>query len=83
MKKQIAEKKILLLKRQGNWSLFLKPDFSMTTVFSIANEGSGASDSVFGDLSYFKRWLKQEMKIDSSIENSITQTGKEILNQKK
>lgn len=80
---KIAEKKILLVKRQGNWSLYLKPNFSMKTVFSIANEGSGASDSVFGDLSYFKRWLKQEMQIDSSIENNITQTAKELLNQKK
>lgn len=83
MKKQNADEMILLLKGQGSWSLYIKPSFSMTTVFSIAHEGSGAKDSMFGNLDYFKRWFKQELKIDSSIEERITPEGRKVLNEKK
>ncbi|MGH2319781.1 hypothetical protein ACRC6Q_18860 [Planococcus sp. SE5232] len=78
-----TDKMILLVKGQGNWSLYIRPSFNMTTVFSIAHEGSGAKDSVFGNLSYFTRWLKQELKINSSIETGITPEGRRILTETK
>lgn len=83
MEKRNSEKMILLVKRQGNWSLYIDPNFNRTTVFSIANEGSGAKDSIFGDLNYFNRWLEQEMKKEPSIEKEITSEGRKILNEKK
>lgn len=83
MKKQNTDEMILLVKGQGSWSLYIKPSFSMTAVFSIAHEDSRAKDSMFGNLSYFKRWFKQELKIDSSIEKRITPAGRKILNENK
>lgn len=78
-----TDKMILLVKGQGSWSLYIRPSFNMTTVFSIAHEDSEAKDSVFGNLSYFTRWLKQELKINSSIEKGITPEGRRILTETK
>ena len=71
---------VLVVKRDGNWSLYSEPNFN-NCIFSVANEGSGASDSIFGDVSYFRRWLKNELETNPSIEKLITKEGYKLFNE--
>ncbi|MGE6370580.1 hypothetical protein ACQKDB_15750 [Planococcus kocurii] len=82
MKKTVTKDMILLVKGQSSWSLYIDKNFNETTVFSIAHENSGASSSIFGDLSYYRRWLRSELKINPSIENVMTLEGKAIFTEK-
>jgi len=53
----------LLMKGDSSWDYYLVPA-SKPFVYSVAREGSGASNSVFGSLDYFKRikGYKEETK---------------------
>jgi len=73
---------VLLVKCEGNWSKYTQPKYG-TYTYALANEGSGASDSTFGSASYFRRWLKNELKKNPAIEKGITAEGYKILNDTK
>lgn len=79
--KEEKSKMILLVKDHSNWELYLDPNFH-NTVFSLAKEGSGASDSIFGSISYYQRYIAREMKINPAIKNHITAEGYEALKMK-
>lgn len=54
----------------SNWDYYLmqyKED--MPTVAAIAKEGTGASDSQFGDLKYFERYLKSNRSNETKLTN--------------
>lgn len=69
---------ILLVKDHSNWELYLDPNFH-NTVFSVAKDGSGAMDSIFGSISYYQRFIANELKINPFIKNNITEAGYKAL----
>lgn len=76
--KEEKSKMILLVKDRGNWDLYLDPNFH-NTVFSVAKEGSGAESTIFGNISYFQRYIASEIKANPSIEKNITSDGYKAL----
>ena len=74
--KMYHEGMILLVKEKSNWHLYYEPKSNI--VFSIAVV-PGAKSSVFGKLSYFKKWYRYKKYMNHDIDPFLTRKAFELL----
>jgi hypothetical protein len=79
-KKRRCKKMKLLYVGDSNWDLFY--DEKLSCVMSIAKKAArikGCKDSVFGKVSYTRRYLQNEIKKDECRESRLTANGFRVL----